>query len=123
MVNESIRCPADGCEYETGVHAASIVAALLNAHTAAAHTHQHGAPATRQPKVERPSLADDLEEEQWNVFEQSWNIFVRANRVSDENKAVQLYSCCRLSSEYVTISWILCFWTLQGQSNVPIMSR
>ena len=94
MVN--VACPIEGCNYETGDYPASIVAALLSAHTAGAHT---TAPTTtrRPPKVDRPELSDGTDEEAWNTFVQSWTIFVKANHVEDDELAVQLYSCCRPS--------------------------
>ena len=89
-----VPCPIEGCTYTTGEFDNVVVAALLTAHTAGVHSgggqpvHQHS------PKVDRPVLADGITEEGWNAFQQSWNIFVRAYNVPDDDKPMQLFSCC-----------------------------
>ena len=94
MVN--IVCPIDGCQFETGDYSEAICLAIFNAHQLGAHT----APpqqSSRVPKVDRPPLNDNISEETWNAFLQSWEIFVRGNNVSENDKTVQLYSCCDLA--------------------------
>ena len=96
MVN--VPCPIAGCNYETGDYPATIVAALLSAHTAG--THVAGAAIAHQPKppkVDRPELTDGIDEETWNAFHQSLKIFIQANRIQNADLAVQLYSCCKSS--------------------------
>ena len=95
-----IQCPCDGCEYETADMSEAVTVALLNAHTAGTHN----APVAgntqqrrRTPKVDRPVLKDNMTEESWNAFLQSWNIFVRGNDVEDAELTVQLYSACDMS--------------------------
>ena len=98
MVN--VQCPVEGCGYETGEYGQAVVTALLSAHTAGTHVIAPAPvanPARRPPKVDRPELEDGIEEEAWNGFEQSWTIFVRANAVTADDLAVQLYSCCKPS--------------------------
>ena len=84
-----IHCPVQNCEYSTGEQDNAVAAALLMAHTAGSHnnnavlqTHR-----PRMPKVDRPKLTDNIGEEVWNAFRQSWDIFVRANEVNvDDNQ-------------------------------------
>ena len=121
MVNVSIQCPAEGCDFETGAYAASIVAAILNAHTVDRHQQQARAAPPRPPKVDRPSLTDDLDEEQWNVFQQSWNIFMHANRVADQDKAYQLYSCCSNTLKAKITSVHQDFLTKAPQDLIPLL--
>ena len=73
--------------------------ALLNAHVATAHAApppqaQPVQQQRRTPRVDRPVLSDNITEETWNAFEQSWNEYVSANGVQNNEKTVQLYSCC-----------------------------
>ena len=91
MVN--VKCPC--CEYETGESADSIIAvALLNAHVAGTHSNSSPSQARRAPKVDRPTLKDNVTEETWNAVIQSWEIFVRGNGIETNDQTVQLYTCC-----------------------------
>ena len=94
MVN--VQCPIEGCDFQTGEYAASIVAALLACHTQGYHTNAPAATAARPrlPKVDRPILTDDMDEESWNVFQLSWDIYAKAHDIPDADVAVQLYQCC-----------------------------
>ena len=73
-----------------------MAASLLTAHTTV-HT-STPAPQQQHPrrplKVERPQLADNLTEVGWNSFLQDWETFVRANQIDNDDKAIQLFSCC-----------------------------
>ena len=88
-----IQCPVAGCTYNTGDFDNAVAAALLMAHTAGDHS-AGSVQQRRPPKVDRPQLADDINEEAWNAFQYSWTMFVQANGIADADKAVQLYSCC-----------------------------
>ena len=46
------------------------------------------------PKVDRPTLCDNIGQEQWNSFKKGWDMFVQANGVSEADQAVQLFACC-----------------------------
>ena len=48
----------------------------------------------RPPKVDRPKLMDNIGEESWNAFSQDWEMFVRANSIHEDDKVIQLFSCC-----------------------------
>ena len=90
-----IQCPVNGCDYRTGDVDSAIVAALLNAHTAGAHSlnqpiRQHKQP----PKVDRPHITDTIGEEVWNAFKQDWTMFTRANDIAVAGQPIQLFSCC-----------------------------
>ena len=94
MVNAP--CVVNGCPFRTGDYPAAVVAQMLANH----HMDSHAAPAaapvaqTKAPKVDRPTLSDDMDEEGWNVFLLGWSIYAKANRLVDEDLAVQLYQCC-----------------------------
>ena len=118
----SVQCPAEGCNFETGAYAATVVAAILNGHVADKHQQQQAQVAVpKAPKVDRPSLTDDLDEEQWNVFHQSWNIFVQANRIGDNDIAVQLFSCCSNTLKAKLTSIHPDFLTKQPRELLPLL--
>ena len=91
----NIQCPVVDCTYETGDLDNAVVASLLMAHTAGTHNNITPAPLLhrRPPKVDHPLLTDGIDEETWNAFKQSWDMFVRANEVIAADQPVQLYSC------------------------------
>ena len=97
MVN--LACPCG--QFQSGDTNATSAAALLNAHVAI----EHAAPAPqpqpvqqrRTPRVERPPLTDNITEETWNAFDQSWAVYLKANNVPEDDKTVQLYSCCDMA--------------------------
>ncbi len=93
MVN--FKCP--NCEFQTGDYPATVCSSILDAHNGHAHGNPQAATRKRAPKVDRPELADDIEEEEWNNFHQNWRIFVQANGIDEADIAVQLYSCCNSS--------------------------
>ena len=93
--NVGCSCPVAGCDYSTGDYDNVVVAALLTAHTAGAHSVNQPVPQLRRsPKVDRAILVDNPMEESWNAFKQSWDIFVQVNGVSLADQSVQLFSCC-----------------------------
>ena len=96
MATRSIKCPC--CDYETGDGSDLIISALLNAHVAGSHNAaQPAQPQRRPPKVNRPVLKDNISEETWNAFVQSWDIFVQGNGISVAEQTVQLYSSCDMA--------------------------
>ena len=97
MASRSIKCPC--CAYETGDGSDLVITALLNAHVAGTHTQNVAQPAQqrRPPRVERPVLKDNITEETWNAFVQSWEIFVQGNGIPVAEQTVQLYSACDMA--------------------------
>ena len=94
MVN--ISCPH--CDYSTGEYTEAVALEVFRAHQTAHANAAPGAQSRRTPKVDRPPLKDNITEETWNAFIQSWEIFVKGNGVTtDADLAVQLYSCCDMS--------------------------
>ena len=85
----------NGCDYRTGDVDSAIVAALLNAHTAGAHSlNQPIRPHRQPPKVARLHITDTIGEEVWNAFKQDWTMFTRANDIAVADQPIQLFSCC-----------------------------
>ena len=90
-----IQCPVNGCDYRTGGVDIAIVAALLNAHTAGAHSLNQPIRQHRQPpKVDRTHITDTIGEEVRNAFKQDWTMFTRANGIAVADQPIQLFSCC-----------------------------
>ena len=94
MVNG--RCPAPGCDFQTGESPAVLAAELLKTHTIVTHTPRQRRDR-RALEVNRPEISDNIDEEAWNAIYQSWRIFVQANEIDDDEIAVQLYQCCKPS--------------------------
>ena len=91
----AIKCPC--CEFLTPDLSDVLAAAGLNTHVVVDHANNHvvaQAQPRRTPKVDRPLLKDNISEETWNAFKQSWDIFVRGNDVAVVDRTVQLYSSC-----------------------------
>ena len=73
----------------------------MDAHTAGTHVAPAAAPAPatrrRGPKVDRPEITDSMDEESWNAMETSWRMYARVEGIVDDDKAAQLYCCCKRS--------------------------
>ena len=86
----TIRCPVEGCEYQTPDVESVLAAALITAH---ATTH---APtqAAKAEKVKRPSIASSGTTEDWQYFRSRWSDYVRATKLEGTDKVIQLLECC-----------------------------
>ena len=90
-MTSNVQCRVPDCPYTTGDQNPVVAAALLTAHTT---VHNASSSARRPPKVDRPQLADNITEVEWNMFLQDWETFVRANAIIEADKPIQLFSCC-----------------------------
>ena len=66
----AIRCPIEGCTYQTDDVDAAIAAALLTVHGS---EHKYESPSTsikkeKPPKLDRPHIGLDSSEETWIAF-------------------------------------------------------
>ena len=61
--------PVIGYEYSTGQFCGYFIAYNT--------ANQSAQQLQRAPKVDRPILTDNITEEYWNAFMQSWNFFIR----------------------------------------------
>ena len=63
-----VKCPIEGCSYDTGEADPAVIVALLNLH-ALSHTKPT---LPSQPKLDRPKIDIGVEEEVWNGFIRRW---------------------------------------------------
>ena len=93
----SVRCPIDGCTYETPDIDPVIAAALITTH---ATTHQSpggvaaAAPTARPEKVKRPHISPAGTTEDWQYFKSRWSDYVKATKLNGTDKIIQLLECC-----------------------------
>ena len=90
-----VRCPIDGCEYETPDVDPVVAAALITTH---ATTHQASRPeltqAARVEKVKRPTISSAGTTEDWQYFRSRWGDYVKATRLEGTDRVIQLLECC-----------------------------
>ena len=93
MVNIQCTCS----QYRTGEANQNIAIALLNAHVAASHANPPPQPKPVQqrwtPCVDRPVLADSIRKPGIHLIRAGR----RANDVKQDDRSVQLYSCCGMA--------------------------
>ena len=92
-----IKCPITSCGYATGEVTDAIAVALLNIH---AMTHTATAPAAaaapscaKGPKLERPKIALEASNEDWNAFRRRWDAFRKGTGIDNATASGQLLEC------------------------------
>ena len=92
----AIRCPIDGCEYETPDVEAVVTAALITTHATVhqAPTSEPAAQAARIEKVKRPTITSAGTTEDWQYFKSRWGDYVKATRLEGADRVIQLLECC-----------------------------
>lgn len=85
-----VACPIPGCDYVTEDLDATIVAALITAHSAVHSTSN----AARVEKVKRPTVTAAGTSEEWAYFLSRWSDYADATKVTGKDKVVQLLECC-----------------------------
>ena len=110
----TVRCPIDGCTYETPDVDPVIAAALITTH---ATTHQSpggipAAPPTARPeKVRRPQISPAGTTEDWQYFKSRWSDYVKATKLDGSRRDADLFPASfastnlRVSSS--DMSWFL----------------
>ena len=91
----AIRCPIEGCTYETEDVDVAIAAALLNVH-GNVHKYESSTSSKKQkpPKLDRPHIGLDSSEETWNVFITRWKMFTDSSELTQVESVRQLFHCC-----------------------------
>ena len=90
-----VACPIAGCEYKTPDLDASIVAALIKAHSAT-HPPVAAAPvaAAKIEHVRRPTISAAGTSADWSYFQSRWKDYVDATKVNGPDKVTQLLEFC-----------------------------
>ena len=99
MTTTSIQCQYTGCVYKAEHESEAVAIAMLMTHN---NIHQGSAsrgPAVKQrvPKMDRPVLKQDINDEEWQTFEAEWKRFKRLTEIPDADLADQLIECCEKS--------------------------
>ena len=87
----AVKCPFEGCSYETDDLPPEIVAPLLNIHSL-----EHSQPkvaASRGPKLNRPTIDVGVDEETWNAFVRRWETFKLGSDINEQAAPTQLFQC------------------------------
>ena len=90
----AVRCPIEGCEYETPNVEAVIAAALITTHATSHQAPNEPARTARAEKVKRPSISSAGTTENWQYFKSRWSDYVRATRLEGTDRIIQLLECC-----------------------------
>jgi hypothetical protein len=86
----TIKCPIEGCEYETPDVEPVVAAALITVHATS-----HGpTQAARVEKVKRPSISSAGTTEDWQYFKSRWSDYMKATRLEGADRVLQLLECC-----------------------------
>ena len=90
-----IKCQFNQCEYAAEHASEAVAIAMLSSHR---DVHQGSAlrVATKQrvPKIDRPELKQDINDEDWQTFEAEWRRFKRCTEMGQGEIADQLFQCC-----------------------------
>ena len=93
----TLKCQFTGCDWETTNSSEAVAIALLTSH---GNVHIH-APAiesrSKQPKVDRPELVQDITDEDWESFSEDWRRFKRSWYTAATTQVEvtdQLLQCC-----------------------------
>ena len=98
MAITRINCQFNQCDYVAEHTSEAVAIAMLTSHN---NVHQGSGlrVATKQkvPKIDRPELKQDIDDEEWQTFEAEWRRFKRCTEMSQGETADQLFQCCEKS--------------------------
>ena len=89
-----VRCPIEGCEYETPDVDPVVAAALITTHATSHQTPSQPPQAARVKKVKRPSISSAGTTEDWPYFKLRWSDYVKATKLEETDRVIQLLECC-----------------------------
>ena len=89
-----VKCPIEGCEYETPDTDVVIAAALITTHERSHRAPSQPTQAARVEKVKRPSISPAGTTEDCMYFQSRWDAYVKATKLDGTEKVIQLLECC-----------------------------
>ena len=89
-----VKCPIEGCGYETPDVDAVIAAALITTHATSHQAPSQPTQAARVEKVKRPSISSAGTTEDWLYFKSRWGDYVKATKLEGTDRVIQLLECC-----------------------------
>ena len=98
MSTTRINCQFTQCDYVAEHPSEAVAIAMLTSHN---NVHQQGTAQNptkqRVPKIDRPELKQDVNDEEWQSFEAEWRGFKLCTAMSPDEVADQLFQCCESS--------------------------
>ncbi len=89
-----VKCPIEGCEYETPDVEPIIAAALITTHSTSHRAPDRPTQAAKVEQVKRPCISSAGTTEDWHYFKSRWSDYARATRLEGTDKVIQLLECC-----------------------------
>ena len=89
-----VKCPLDGWLFATEDVDAAVAASLLILHNNVHLNENSKSSKQKPPKIDRPQVGKDCNEETWNTFMQKWKMFKESTELSDAETLRQLFQCC-----------------------------
>ena len=86
-----IKCFLESYTYKSPDVDASVAASLLNIHN---NVHINASSKPKPPKMNRPKIGRNCNEEGCSIFVQKWTIFKVSMEMTEVEKRRQLYLCC-----------------------------
>ena len=89
-----IKCPIDGCQFQTEDQPIEIITKLLDLHTIQHQQNQVARPISRNaPKLTRPLIDIGVNQESWLSFTRRWETYRFGSGIDDSIAAIQLFQC------------------------------
>ena len=89
-----VRCPIEGCEYETPDVEPVVAAALITTHATSHQASSQPPQVARVEKVKRPNVSSAGTTEDWQYFKSRWGDYVKATKLEGTDRVIQLLECC-----------------------------
>ena len=89
-----VKCPIEGCGYETPDVNAVIAAALITTQAISHQAPSRPMQAAKVEKVKRPSISSAGTTEDWLYFKSRWGDYVIATKLEGTDRVIQLLECC-----------------------------
>ena len=93
----TVKCPINGCGYETIDASDAIVAALIGIHGTTHQASTQSRPKSEACKIKRPSVCTAGTNEEWKYFETRLIEYKQAAKIGADEMVVQLLECCEES--------------------------
>ena len=95
-----IPCQYPGCTFVANNASEAIAIVMFNSHLLShqnASQQQNGQVKQKLPPITRPTVKQDIDEEEWATFIEEWTRFKRCTVIPESNIADRLFQCCERS--------------------------
>ena len=100
VIMPEIPCQYPGCTFVANTASEAIAIVMFNSHLLShqnASQQQDGQVKQKLPPIARPTVKQDIDEEEWATFIEEWTRFKRCTVIPESNLADQLFQCCERS--------------------------